>query len=395
MVLGGGSSSVLSRRPARSSFMRCASRTTATRWPPSTGSRTRSPTRCRTVPGSGFISSPILIWSPAPDGASRCRSAWLPCSTIRQVRHARQGRSAPTAPVHSSAAARSSARVNLPTEAGPLISTACGTCEPSMAWTAATAAGWPTVRKPSTCVAQARTGVQPSAGPAFLRVVRRVGALAGASASAAGAAAGAAASAAGAALRVVRRVGALAGASAAAAGAAAARRLGRRGGLAGRPARRGLGGGLGCGDGGRCGAAASAAGAALRVVRRVGALAGASAAATGAAASAGPAAGPTLRVVRRVGAAAGATALATGAGAAFCERCIWAKSICSSSGGTSLHSWPPLRGPRSAGSGRSVRPPPREGWAFRPPPREGSAYRLVMPPVPRAPPYRSRSTAAE
>ena len=161
VVPAGGSSSVLSSADCASSFMRCASRRTATRAPPSTGSSASSTARPRTVPGSGWRRSPMRIWPPAPSGSRRWRSGWLPCSTIRQPRHVRHGRSAPSAPVHRSAAAMSIASGSLPTDAGPASRMACGTRVASIARTATTAAGCPTVAKAFMAIAGTAWGVSP------------------------------------------------------------------------------------------------------------------------------------------------------------------------------------------------------------------------------------------
>ncbi len=90
-VPAGGSSRVLRNAAWASSVIRSAALMTATRAPPSTGIRARSRTRSRTPRSSR---PPIGITAPAPVGASRCTSGWLPCSSARQPRQVRQGRSA-------------------------------------------------------------------------------------------------------------------------------------------------------------------------------------------------------------------------------------------------------------------------------------------------------------
>ena len=113
----------------------------------------------------------MTTWRPGPTGPSRWRSGWPPCSTSRQARQTRHGRSAGAA-VHSRPAARSSASVVLPTPSGPTNRTACGAGPRTMAATASSAAACPRVRAPSMAGDQAGSVV------AVLRVVRRFGAAA-------------------------------------------------------------------------------------------------------------------------------------------------------------------------------------------------------------------------
>ena len=143
----GGSSSVLSRADWASSFIRSADSMIATRAPPSTGISWSSPMRSLT-PRARASDPPMTTCRPGPTGASRWRSGCPPCSTSRHARHARQGRSAGAA-VHNSPAARSSARVVLPTPSGPTRSTAWGAFPRTMAVTAVSAAGCPLVLAPS------------------------------------------------------------------------------------------------------------------------------------------------------------------------------------------------------------------------------------------------------
>ena len=175
--------------------------------------------------------------------------------------------------VHRSAAARSSASEYLPTDAGPTRSTAWGTCEASMAWTAATAAGWPTVGSRPRCFARGRRGsaLGGRGGLAGRRPAlgggggcRLGGGLRGRCLGGGGGLAGRRPALRGRGRCLGGRGGGLRG-----------RCLGGGGGLAGR--RPALGGRGRCsGRGGGLRAGASAAGAALRVVvRRFGATAGA------------------------------------------------------------------------------------------------------------------------
>ncbi len=143
---GGGSSSVFRSAFWASSFICEAPSTMATRAPPSTGRKASRWRRSRT-PGGFFGSSgsPMTTWPPAPSGPSRCRSGWFPVATSRQARQARQGRSERSGAMHRRPAARSSARVVLPTEAGPTRRTACGARPATIRATAPSATGWPRV----------------------------------------------------------------------------------------------------------------------------------------------------------------------------------------------------------------------------------------------------------
>ena len=97
--------------------------------------------------------------APAPVVPSRCRSGWLSCSSARQLRHSRHGWRTGSGSRHRSAAAMSFASVLLPAPVGPVSSSACGMPPRSIARAAATAAGWPRVRKPSAgCATSARVG---------------------------------------------------------------------------------------------------------------------------------------------------------------------------------------------------------------------------------------------
>ena len=314
------------------------------------------------MPGSGCWSSPMRIWLPAPPGASRCRSGWFPCSTIRQPRHSRQGRPA-------------SARTGAQERGGEVqrervlahgrradeehgVGHVGGEHGVDGRHGGRLADGAEPVHA---AVARGRRGsaLGGRGGLAGRRPALRC--RCGCRLGGGGLRDGA--SAAGAALRVVvRRFGAAAGARLGG-GGLRDRCLGGRGGLAGRrPALRGRGG---CSASVAAASAtgASAAGAALRVVvRRFGAAAGARLGGGGlrdrCLGGRGGLAGrrPALRCC--CGCRLGLAAVAAGARSAGLPRCIWARRISSSSGGTSLHSSPPLlRGGRSTRSGR----PPRAG----------------------------------
>ena len=266
----------------------------------------------------------------------------------------------------------------MPTDGGPTSSSAWGTRPASMAWTAADRG-----RLADGAEAVHEVGSGGSSGPGvgrLRRVVRRFGAAAGAVSAAAASTGAAAASAVAvdaveaAGLRVVvRRLGAGASATSRCGGrlgdGRCCRRLARR-----PPLRSGLGDRLG--DRLRPPRPAPSAGAFRVVVRRFGAAGAAAStvAASGAAASPADdasAGAAVLRVLRRRdGVAAGVPASAAsalpalagvawaGAAVAGRDRCICASRSSSSSGGTSLHSWPPAG--RGARSGRSDRPP-RDG----------------------------------
>ena len=107
----GGSSSVLSRAFWASGLSRWAEAMMATRTRPSSGSSDSS-----TISDRAWS---MRICPPAPDGARRCTSGWLSCSTLRQAAQARQGRSPGSSARQSRPAARSSASVVLPARAGP------------------------------------------------------------------------------------------------------------------------------------------------------------------------------------------------------------------------------------------------------------------------------------
>ena len=95
----------------------------------------------------------------ARPGGCRARTPGTPGTS-------RHGRSAGSSARHSSPAAMSSASVALPTPGGPTRSSACGMPPASIALTAATAAGWPRVRKParpvSTVIVPSGTSVRAS-----------------------------------------------------------------------------------------------------------------------------------------------------------------------------------------------------------------------------------------
>ena len=110
----------------------------------------RGPRSGRARHGSAAPGPPMTICPPGPSGASRCRSGWSPCSTSRQPRHDRHGRAAGSAAVHRRPAAISSARVVLPTPAGPAQQDRVGGAPRTMASIAASAGPWPRVRAPST-----------------------------------------------------------------------------------------------------------------------------------------------------------------------------------------------------------------------------------------------------
>jgi len=134
-----GSSSVLSSAFWASGLRRCADSMSAKRSVASMGISASSDASAWTC-GS-------RICSPAPSGARRCRSGWFPCATLRHAGHSRQGRSIGSSAVHRSPAARSSARVVLPTPGGPTTRTDCGGRPVTIARrTPASASGWPRVR---------------------------------------------------------------------------------------------------------------------------------------------------------------------------------------------------------------------------------------------------------
>jgi hypothetical protein len=118
--------------------MRPASPMTAPRSPPPTGS---SASRSRRGSCRARDAGPAdRTWLPGPEAASRRRSGWLPCSTIRQPRHDRHGRRRRW-PCTGGRRRVEGERVP-PTDGGPRAG-ARGARAWRMAWTAATAAGWP------------------------------------------------------------------------------------------------------------------------------------------------------------------------------------------------------------------------------------------------------------
>ena len=167
----GGSSSVLSSADWASSFIRSAASMIATRAATLDGHEDEVGEEVLDAPVARAPGRRSRSGGPARRargdarrGACRARPAGTPGTPGTAARPARA--------VHRRPAARSSARVVLPTPSGPARSTACGAGPRTIAATAASAAAWPRVRAPSI---RDPGPVRPGRSPPSSEVARRFG----------------------------------------------------------------------------------------------------------------------------------------------------------------------------------------------------------------------------